>query len=68
MAGSSREFFFFDDTTLEFMGKTSKSSKDNTDMLVEALPLHWETTPCPIPPISAIGEPHPSFALTSCKI
>ena len=56
----------FDDTILEFlgeMGETSKASEDDIDVLFEALPLDWETTPlASAPPLPAIGEPHLSFA------
>ena len=65
MACSSREFF--DDTILEFMGKTSEiteASEDDIEVLFKALPLDWETMS---PPqlhsyIPAVGEPHPSSA------
>ena len=66
MADSTREFF--DKTILEFLGETSEASKDDIDVLFEALPLDWETTPPPsAPPLPAIGEPHPSFPHTTLQ-
>ena len=59
LAGLSK--YFFDDTILEFMGKTSEASEDEYDTLFEVLLFDWETMP-PAPPIPAIGEPHPCFA------
>ena len=45
----------FDDTILEFIGKTSETSKDDIDTLFEVLSLDWETTPlAPAPHISII--------------
>ena len=55
MAGSTRGIF--EDTLLEFMDERSKESEDDIDVVFEALPLDWETTPpAPPPPIHAIAH------------